>query len=70
MHNSNIKNLYNKTSNKKELTVLVAEHFNMNPSSIRNHWFSGFYQVPTKHQDKLISIMQNFVNKESKTLTT
>jgi len=26
--------------------------------------------VPNKHQDKLISIMQNFVNKETKTLTT
>jgi len=70
MHNSNIKHLYNKTSNKKELTVLVAEHFNLNPLSVRNNWFGGFYQVPTKHQDKLISIMQNFVNKESKTLIT
>lgn len=70
MYNSNIKNLYNKTNNKKELTVLVAEHFNLNPLSVRNNWFCGFYQVPTKHQDKLISIMQNFVNKESKTLTT
>jgi len=70
MHNSNIKDLYNKTSNKKELTVIVAEHFNMNPRSIQCNWFSGFYSVPTKHQDKLISIMQNFVNKETKTLTT
>ena len=70
MHNSNIKHLYNKTSNKKELTVLVAEHFNLNPLSVRNNWFGGFYQVPNKHQDKLISIMQNFVNKETKTLRT
>ena len=70
MYNTNIKNLYIKTSNKKELTLLVADHFSLNPLSVRNNWFGGFYQVPTKHQDKLISIMQNFVNKESKTLTT
>lgn len=70
MYNSNIKDLYHKTNNKKELTILVAEHFSLNPVSIRNHWFGSFYQVPVKHQDKLIRIMQNFIKVESKTLTT
>lgn len=65
MHNSNIKHLYNKANNKKELTLIVAEHFNLNPLSVRNNWFGGFYQVPTKHQDKLIRIMQNYIKVES-----
>ena len=69
MYNSNIKDLYHKTNNKKELTLLVAEHFSLNPVSIRNHWFGGFYQVPAKHQDKLIRIMQNFIKVESELIT-
>lgn len=69
MYNTNIKNLYCKIHNKKELTLLVADHFELNPLSVRNNWFGGFYQVPQKHQDKLIRIMQNFLKVESKTLT-
>jgi len=69
MYNSNIKNLYNEINNKKELTLLVADHFSLNPLSVRNNWFGGFYQVPVKHQGRLITIMQNFQKVESKTLT-
>jgi len=69
MYSNNIKNLYSKVTNKRELTLLVAEHFNLSPSSVRSHWFSGFYQVPTKHQDKLIRIMQNYIKEQSKLIT-
>ena len=69
MYNSKIHKLYNQSTNKKELIKKIAKDFNINPLSVRNNWFGGFYQVPNKHQDKLISIMQNFVNKETKTLT-
>jgi len=70
MYDSNIKNLYSKITNKKELILLVADHFNLNPRSIQCNWFSGFYQVPEKHQDKLIRIMQNFVKVEQSQLIT
>ena len=69
MYSNNIKNLYSKVTNKKELTLLVAEHFDLNPLAVKNHWFSGFYHVPTKHQDKLIRIMQNFIKVESQLIT-
>lgn len=69
MHSTNVKYLYSKANNKKELVLLVADHFNMNPMSVSNHWFSGFYQVPIKHQDRLIKIMQNFIKVESQVLT-
>ena len=69
MYSNNIKNLYSKVTNKRELTLLVAEHFNLSPSSVRSHWFSGFYQVPSKHQDKLIRIMQNYIKEQSKLIT-
>ncbi len=69
MYQDNIKNLYSKASNKKELTLLLAQTFNMNPLSVKNHWLSGFYQVPEKHQDRCIRIMQNFIKVESELLT-
>ena len=69
MYTNNIKNLYNKASNKRELTLLLAESFNITPLSVKNNWLSGFYQVPEKHQDRCIRIMQNFIKVESQLLT-
>ena len=72
MHSTNVKNLYSKANNKKELVLLVADHFNMNPMSVSNHWFSGFCQVPEKHEARCIKIMQNFIKvqeSESQVLT-
>lgn len=68
MYQNNIKNLYSKASNKKELILLLAQTFNMNPLSVKNHWLSGFYQVPEKHQDRCIRIMQNFIKVEQSQL--
>ena len=65
MYDLNIKNLFNKATNKKELILLVAEHFDLNPRSVQCNWFSGFYQVPEKHQNRCIKIMQNFIKIES-----
>ena len=69
MYSTNVKNLYSKANNKKELVLLVADHFNMNPMSVSNHWFSGFCQVPEKHEGRLVKIMQNFIKVESQVLT-
>ena len=69
MYANNIKNLYSKASNKRELIILLAESFNITPLSVKNHWLSGFYQVPEKHQDRCIRIMQNFIKVESQLLT-
>jgi len=69
MYDLNIKNLFNKTTNKKELILLVAEHFDLNPRSVQCNWFSGFYQVPEKHQNRCIKIMQNFIKVESELIT-
>ena len=69
MYNSKIHKLYNQSTNKKELIKKIAKDFNINPLSVRNNWFSGFYQIPTKHQDKLEKIMNEF-NDKQKTPTT
>jgi hypothetical protein len=69
MYDLNIKNLFNKATNKKELILLVADHFDLNPRSVQCNWFSGFYQVPEKHQNRCIKIMQNFIKVESELIT-
>ena len=69
MYTNNIKNLYNKASNKRELTLLLAESFNITPLSVKNNWLSGYYQVPEKHKDRCIRIMQNFIKVESQLIT-
>ena len=69
MYNSKIHKLYNQSTNKKELIKKIAKDFNINPLSVRNNRFSGFCEIPTKHQDKLEKIMNEF-NDKQKTLTT
>ena len=70
MYKDNIKNLYHKANNKKELILLLAESFEITPLSVKNHWLSGFYQVPVKHQNRCIRIMQNFIKVEQSQLIT
>ena len=68
MYKKRIKTEYDLAANKKELTIHVAEYFNMNPRSVQCNWFSGFYQVPEKHQGKVVDIMQNY-NKKKQLIT-
>ena len=70
MYKDNIKNLYHKANNKKELILLLAESFDITPLLVKNHWLSGFYQVPEKHQNRCIRIMQNFIKVEQSQLIT
>jgi len=37
--------------------------------SVKNNWLSGYYQVPEKHKDRCIRIMQNFIKVESQLIT-
>mgnify|MGYP006154304633 FL=1 len=60
MYQNSIKREYEKATNKKELTILIAEYFGMNPRSVQCNWFSGFYEVPEKHQGKVIDLMQDY----------
>jgi|TARA_R110002096_G_scaffold380852_3_gene574734 hypothetical protein len=67
MYQNSIKREYKKATNKKELTKKVAEYFGMNPRSVQCNWFSGFYQVPEKHQGKVVDLMQNYNKNKYKT---
>ena len=64
----NIKNLWSQLSNngaKTEFTLLVAEDLKKSPNTLRNHWFSVFWQIPEKHQDRVIELLQNTIRKNS-----
>jgi hypothetical protein len=55
-----IKELTTDLNNKKELIELLSIRYQRNPLSIKNHWLSGYYQVPEKLQDELIAIIKDW----------
>jgi|TARA_R110000764_G_C10734460_1_gene349883 hypothetical protein len=69
MYSTRVQDLYNKATNKRQLILLVADSFKMNPKSVQSNWFSGFCQIPEKHEGRLVDIMNNYINVESKVLT-
>ena len=70
MYKENIKQFFTQTKDKKQLIELVANSFSMNPLSVKQVWFREFYQVPEKHQKRLIGIMQNYLKVEQSELIT
>lgn len=52
-----IKRLYALEENKNELQELLAEKYNLEANSVRNHWFGRLVAVPKKHREEVIKIM-------------
>ena len=66
--NQNIKNLWAKLPNdgsKTEFIKVVAEDLGKSPNTLHNHWFARFWQIPEKHQDRVIELLQNTIRKNS-----
>mgnify|MGYP003637377961 CR=1 FL=1 len=64
--NTNIKKLFNQIKNKKEFVFLLAQEFELKPNSIRTGWFSTYYSIPEKHQNRVIEILQNTITQQYK----
>ena len=62
---NNIKNLYNQVDNKFDFILLLSNEFKVKPNSIRTNWFSTFYSVPNKHQDRVIELLQNTIQRQN-----
>mgnify|MGYP003624885648 CR=1 FL=1 len=65
--NTNIKKLFNQIKNKKEFVFLLAQEFELKPNSIRTGWFSTYYSIPEKHQNRVIEILQNTITQQNNT---
>ena len=63
----NIKNLYEKITDKSGFQELVAKEFNVEKSTVRVGWFYRF-EVPTKYKvrENLIKFMQNYIRENEK----
>jgi hypothetical protein len=65
--NTNIKKLFNQIKNKKEFVFLLAQEFELKPNSIRTGWFSTYYSIPEKHQNRVVEILQNTITQQNNT---
>tara|TARA_R100000935_G_scaffold19306_1_gene37203 strand:- start:393 stop:599 length:207 start_codon:yes stop_codon:yes gene_type:complete len=62
---TNIKNLYEQVNDKKGLILLLSEEFNVRPNSIRTNWFSTYWSIPLKHEQRVLSLLQNTVTQQN-----
>ena len=63
--NHNIKHLYNQIENKHGFIILLSNEFKLKPNSIRNNWFASYYAIPNKHEDRVIELLQNTIQRQN-----
>jgi|TARA_R110000803_G_scaffold101947_3_gene169961 hypothetical protein len=63
--NHNIKHLFDQIDNKLDLISLLSNEFKVKPNSIRNNWFSSYYSIPEKHEQRVIELLQNTIQRQN-----
>ena len=61
----NTKNLFTNINDKQSFIMLCADEFGIKPISIRNNWFSGFWSIPDKHQERVLVLLQNYIKHQT-----
>ena len=61
----NIKHLFNQIENKFDFILLLSKEFKVKPNSIRNNWFSSYYSIPEKHEQRVIELLQNTIQRQN-----
>ena len=64
--NTNIKKLFKEIKDKKEFCFLLFKEFELKPNSIRTGWFSTYYSIPDKHQERVVKLLQNAIKQQYK----
>lgn len=62
LQEKSIKELYNISENKKKLIQLLSDKYGRAARSISNNWFSGFFSVPKRLEEKVKEDMICFIN--------
>lgn len=57
-----IKKYYALVPVKNELHAQIAEHFKIEPISVKTNWFNGF-SIPKGKQTKVLEIIKTLINK-------
>ena len=61
---ANIRTLYKQVHKKRDFIEYAAASFNLKPTSLRNHWFGNFWQIPSSKQGDVVKIMQNWIKNQ------
>lgn len=57
-----IKTGYSKLFVKHRFITIVAHEIGRNEVYLRGHWFSGFWNIPPEHQEKVLELLENYLN--------
>ena len=63
---ANIKLLYKQLNSKKDFIEYSAAYFGLKPTSLRNHWFGNFWQIPESKQEQVVTLLQNYIKNQNK----
>ena len=63
--NTNIKQLFNQIENKFDFIILLSNEFKVKPNSIRTNWFATYYSIPTKHEARVLELLQNTIRQQN-----
>ena len=70
----NIKELYEQIDKKTKFIALVASELknpntgeSLNPQYARGHYFSAFWSIPERNQDRIIELAQNTIANQKQT---
>lgn len=65
--NETIQSLYQKINDKSQFIKDVAKDLDKKPGSLQNHWFSRFFSVPESHEDRVIEMLEDAIEKQNST---
>ena len=67
---NNIKNLWRQVYNENRSNFIndVADHFGVQPVTVRTNWLSKDYSVPVKYRAEFIKMLQNLIANQNNVL--
>jgi len=61
----NIQSLYSQISKKTDFIAMLAKDLGLNPQYVRGHYFSSFWTIPEKYEDRVIELLQKTIRLQS-----
>ena len=63
----NIKNLFQQIENRTDCIATISGATGIKGNTIARHWLtdSGFWSIPEKHQETVVTILQKIIKKQN-----
>jgi hypothetical protein len=59
-----IKDLYSQINKKTQFIQMAADKIGRSPKSLRNHWFSEFWSIPSEHQETVKILLKETIKNQ------